>query len=254
MLAKTATILFFSALSHLEALVLNRYLGTSPDQPSLAISLKTLELLQCIKLCKASFSIEAFTKLLCHYYSIPYRRSYRTALTDTFNIYLMLLRAVDRHVCQALGRDSPNWRACNGCPACGYNLADEPRLEFTHMFCMDGNVSLKRVRKPGGRQAVDTRVFEDNDYFLPISFVNEYAYEVAKHPPSTQESNQNTDTPSATAHSSLDSTTCTKNWKVAAADEKKRTWDIFEEAGIFAAACRHTITLWIVDMVQSGEL
>ncbi len=48
--------------------------------------------------------------------------------------------------------------------------------------------------------------------------------------------------------------TCTKNWKAAAADEKKRTWDIFEETGIFAAACRHAIMLWVIDMVRSGEL
>ncbi len=48
--------------------------------------------------------------------------------------------------------------------------------------------------------------------------------------------------------------TCTKNWKAAAADEKKRTWDIFEETGIFASACRHGLMLWVIDMVRSGEL
>ena len=46
---------------------------------------------------------------------------------------------------------------------------------------------------------------------------------------------------------------CATNWKAAAADEKKRTWGVFEETGIFACACRHGLILWIADMVRSGE-
>ena len=47
---------------------------------------------------------------------------------------------------------------------------------------------------------------------------------------------------------------CVKNWKAAATDEKKKTWDIFDKTGIFAAVCRHSFILWVIDMVQSGEL
>lgn len=47
---------------------------------------------------------------------------------------------------------------------------------------------------------------------------------------------------------------CTKNWKAAQADDKKRALDVFDETGVFASACRHGILLWIVDMVRSGEL
>lgn len=47
---------------------------------------------------------------------------------------------------------------------------------------------------------------------------------------------------------------CTKNWKAAQSDDKKRSWDVFEETGIFASACRHGFILWIIDMVRSGEL
>jgi hypothetical protein len=42
-----------------------------------------------------------------------------------------------------------------------------------------------------------------------------------------------------------------KNWKAAG---EKGTWGIFKESGIFASACRHGLILWIIDMVQSGEL
>lgn len=53
-----------------ESLVLHGYLGTSPINPSLAISLDSLELFRCIKLFKVSFSTEAFTKLLCYMYFV----------------------------------------------------------------------------------------------------------------------------------------------------------------------------------------
>ena len=47
---------------------------------------------------------------------------------------------------------------------------------------------------------------------------------------------------------------CVKNWKAAAEDDKKRMWAIFDEAGVFACACRHGFVLWILDMIRSGEL
>ena len=46
---------------------------------------------------------------------------------------------------------------------------------------------------------------------------------------------------------------CHDNWKAAAADEKKHMWSIFEEMGIFVSACRHSLILWITDMVRSSE-
>lgn len=58
------------SMSTAETLVACGYLGTTPVNPSLAISLKTLELLRRLRLFKASFSIEAFAKLLCYYYKV----------------------------------------------------------------------------------------------------------------------------------------------------------------------------------------
>jgi hypothetical protein len=53
-----------------EALVLNGYLGTSPERPTLAISMKTLELFRKIRLRKASFSVESFSKVICDFYEV----------------------------------------------------------------------------------------------------------------------------------------------------------------------------------------
>ncbi|OJT09099.1 hypothetical protein TRAPUB_1 [Trametes pubescens] len=218
-----------------EALVLSGYLGTAPLQPSLAISLKTLELFRVIRLFKASFSVEAYAKLLCHYYA----------------------------------------------------LQDEPEVVFTRMYAMDGNNSLKRMAALGGRQVGDRRTFHDSDYFLPTAFVNEFAHEVRSRPlPDGNDDDDGGDgdgdsgnndqnirrsdgsaalnSLSAAAEPLLEGgdptdgravqSSCTKNWKAAASDDKKRSWGIFEETGIFASACRHGLILWLVDMIRSGEL
>jgi hypothetical protein len=57
----------------IQALMKSGYLGNTPTTPSLAISLKTLELFRRIQLRKSSFSIEAFAKVICDVYSVsPY--------------------------------------------------------------------------------------------------------------------------------------------------------------------------------------
>ncbi|KAL6298653.1 hypothetical protein BKA93DRAFT_820263 [Sparassis latifolia] len=254
-----------------EALVLNGYLGSTPLNPGLAISLKTLELLHCIRLYKPSFSVEAFAKLLCHFYMIPFRRRYRAALGDAFDIYLTILRMVRKKVLSALGCDMPNWRALNGCPACGYELKDEPSLEFSRMYCMDGNSSLKRLAPVGGRRAGDLRTLADSDYYLPEDFIEKYADEVQSRRtlnkvdvPLHRDTNEDAEsdcgedqTPDGGDPTDGDMgpvSGCTENWKAAAAEEKKKMWGVFEETGIFASACRHGLILWLIDMVRSSEL
>ncbi|KAL6298786.1 hypothetical protein BKA93DRAFT_820202 [Sparassis latifolia] len=254
-----------------EAFVLNGYLESTPLNPGLAISLKTLELLHCIRLYKPSFSVEAFAKLLCHFYMIPFRRRYCAALGDAFDIYLTILHMVRKKVLSALGHDMPNWRALNGCPACGYELKDEPSLEFSCMYCMDGNSSLKRLAPVGGRRAGDLRTLANSDYYLPEDFIEKYADEVQSRCtlnkvdiPLHRDTNEDAEsdhgedqTPDGGDPTDDDMepvSGCTENWKAAAAEEKKKMWGVFEETGIFASACRHGLILWLIDMVRSGEL
>jgi hypothetical protein len=52
------------------ALVRAGYLPASPESPSIAVSLRTLELLYAIRLFKPNFSIEAFAKTVCHLHSV----------------------------------------------------------------------------------------------------------------------------------------------------------------------------------------
>lgn len=57
----------------IEAVIKRGYLGNSPASPSLAISLRTLELFRRIRLRKSSFSVEAFAKVVCDLYSVGRR-------------------------------------------------------------------------------------------------------------------------------------------------------------------------------------
>ena len=54
------------------------YLVKSPTQPTVAISMRTLELLYRLRQRKASFSIEAFAKVICDYYQVSLRALYAT--------------------------------------------------------------------------------------------------------------------------------------------------------------------------------
>ncbi|KAI0683926.1 hypothetical protein BC835DRAFT_1294591 [Cytidiella melzeri] len=232
------------------------YLAKTPSRPTIAVSLKTLELLYRLRQRKASYSVEAFTKVLCDYYQMPYRRHLREVLGDTFELYLRIIRHVDKLVHAALGWDGPDWRPKNACRACCYVLDDEPPLTFSRLYAMDGNNSLKRMATTTDRTAADTRVLDDSTYFLSRQFVDQFAKENSAAPVHTTDGLGATDS----AHE-LDSNLrkklldqCVDNWKSAAKEESKRMWSIFDESGIFASACRHGLVLWLMDMVKSGEL
>ncbi|KAG1858513.1 hypothetical protein F4604DRAFT_1589518 [Suillus subluteus] len=252
------------SVSMADALIQYGYLGNVPYSPSIATSLRTLEHFRLLRLCKPSFSVEAFAKVICDSYGIPYHRRYRTILADTFDIHLTILRHVSKQVDAALGRDTPNWRVLNSCPPCTYELQDEPRLQFCRMYVMDGGNSAKRITTLGDRHVGDMRNFNESDYLLPHDYVDSFANEVqhrakdvvASEPiaeitsQSPEEDNDNL----AVTSTNVMAEDCSKNWKATASDEKKRMWAIFEETGIFVAACRHGFILWYADMVRSGEL
>ena len=69
-LEKSVDILFSDQELPIQALVKNGYLGNTPSTPSLAISLRTLELFRRIRLRKSSFSVEAFAKVVCDLYTV----------------------------------------------------------------------------------------------------------------------------------------------------------------------------------------
>ena len=56
---------------------------------------------------------------------IPYRAKYRRVFADAFDVYLEIVRAVEKRVKVALGQDGPDWRVLNACPACLYEARSD---------------------------------------------------------------------------------------------------------------------------------
>ncbi|KAF9493811.1 hypothetical protein BDN71DRAFT_1483328 [Pleurotus eryngii] len=243
------------------ALVQNRYLGASPLVPTLAISLKTLELYRRLHLRKPSFSYKAFTKVLCDLYNVLYRQCWRNALVNTYDIFLLLHHQIDAQVRSALGRDTENWRVLHACPPCGYELEGKPKLTFRQMLVLDRNNSLKRIACIDQHEVADSCVYTGSNYFLSPDFVDTFTQDnppsiVVEHLAPLQtdpepEADQHED--DAIAKYQVDST-CADNWKAASSNERKRMWELFDKTGIFACACHHGFMLWLTDMVRSGEL
>ncbi|KAK7678110.1 hypothetical protein QCA50_018903 [Cerrena zonata] len=214
-------------------------------------------------------------------YYKPYRRFMRAFVGDTYEVYVRILNILNKHVRDTLEWNTENWRVLNACHACCYKLKDEPPLRFNRFFILDGNNSLCHLKLFGNHQVADSRVMNDSSYYLSDNYVNQFASRhntsLRKPPPvgvpldeapaddfngndndedvtssPLDDENDPTDGRGEGNTNNLD--TCAKNWKAAAANEKKQTWDIFDETGIFASACRHGLILWLIDMVQSGEL
>lgn len=138
-LEKTVRVPCSSEETPIQALVKCGYLGNTPITPTLAVSIQTLELFRRLRLRKSSFSVEAFAKVICDLYSVshgvlptlsisadtvhvqvPYRRWYRTALADALEIYITIIRSIEKLVGQELGRGAPDWRVKNAGPPCTY--------------------------------------------------------------------------------------------------------------------------------------
>ncbi|KAF9054922.1 hypothetical protein BDP27DRAFT_1242445 [Rhodocollybia butyracea] len=263
-LTRQTTIYRDSETKATSALVRAGYLPASPESPSVAVSLRTLELFYAMRLFKPNFSVEAFAKMVCYLHSEPYRRTYRTALSDTFDIYLAILRKVESRVAKELGHDSPDYRALNSCPPCTYELEGEPPQTFSRMVVVDGNNSLKRLDGVGKREVADTRVFGESDYYLSEEFVNLYADEVPARPlpkPAVEvEEDFTEDVVQGKYGDPTDGDSdpalreCTDNWKASDAEGAKKMWDAFRESGYFVMACRHGFVMWVADMIRSGEL
>lgn len=119
-----------------------------------------------------------------------------------------------------------------------------------------------------GREVSNHRRLSDSDYFIPREYVDRFANEVSmrKAPPVDSEGykdNEEDDDDEPVGGTESDPTDgekdakisdCARNWKAAASDEKKKMWGIFDESGVFMSVCRHSLILWIIDMIKSGEL
>ncbi|KAJ7711407.1 hypothetical protein DFH07DRAFT_1021509 [Mycena maculata] len=175
-----------------------------------------------------------------------------------FDVYLAILARVDRRVQVALGRDTPDWRLKNACPACLYKVEGEPHLKFAFIGTIDGNNSLSRfflrereesladgTSAPGAsRELRDNRVVP-GDYYLPRDEVDKWSKEgvadVMKSFDAEAEEEEE------------DDSGCADRWQNMKEEVTARLYGMYDETGFFPALCRHGFVLKVVDMV-SGEL
>ncbi|KAF8521797.1 hypothetical protein BU17DRAFT_87722 [Hysterangium stoloniferum] len=235
-----------------QTLILHGFLGTSPIMPSLAFHLKDLEIYRRCCLRCPQFSLQQWVKVICDLSNINYKHTYQMQFSDVFDIYLKLHRHMEQSINESLGRGAPDWRIKHSCPACLYQLADEPTLSPSVIGAIDGNNSLKHFNNKA--QTQDTLTFE-SDYFLSWNFVNGLARDMrviqkrckGNDIKEVCEEGDPTDGNPAIV-------VCTDQWKVTNADKMKILLNSFDETGVFIAACHHGIVWIISDMVKSGEL
>ncbi|KAG1749166.1 uncharacterized protein EDB91DRAFT_1235645 [Suillus paluster] len=166
--------------------------------------------------------IQAQCKALCHLHNIPYQSYLNTQFLDACDIYLEILHCVDILINKALNRNTPNWRLLNSCPCCFYKLEDEEPLALEWLVTMDGNNSLKRWTSStadGTTTRNDSCRFR-SDYWLDRLTVDKFKDEVQGR----------------------------------TVEQCKRMFAVFDESGIFIAACQHRFILLACDMIKSGEL
>ena len=128
------------------------------------------------------------------------------------------------------------------------------------MLVLDGNNSLKRMKSACGQREVgDSHTFNNSNYFLSNAHVDSFENEVrrpvqvyTKEEPEDQAIAGDEGDIVEVDHPQLDS--CASNWKAVATTERKKMWGVFDETSIFTSACPHGLILWLVDMIQSGEL
>ncbi|KAI6148047.1 hypothetical protein BKA82DRAFT_4329966 [Pisolithus tinctorius] len=223
----------------------------SPIRPSMAITINALELYCVARLCSPHFSIQAFVKTICDLQGstdtqqVAFRRYLSHQFSITLDLYLNILNGVEALVMEALSRTSNDWRLQHACPACTYELKDEPRLKFKILYAMDGNDSLKHILRC---------IVEDEDShelpttqkvpmtcYLSREFIDSFAQSAP-----IQSTSKDVETG--------DENPCASHWKNMDKQKMKQTWGVYDETGIFLAVCWHGMSLLIADMVQSGEL
>ncbi|KAH9831718.1 uncharacterized protein C8Q71DRAFT_798813 [Rhodofomes roseus] len=248
-------------------LVSNGFLGSSPQKPTVAISLKVLDAYRQLHRACPRLSVQAYVKSLCYIHRVPLKKHLVKQFSDAYDIYLDIQYHIDKLVDSALGRDTPDWRMHNACAPCLYKLEHEPTLKYSLLATMDGNQSLKLVDDAfrNGRVRADGREARTDIWLLP-SEVDRFKDEAGKvEAPDVANAEVRYDHDDDIAwlglsdreddgnlEASVD--VCVERWRNAGPEARKKMFALFAKTGIFVCLCRHGQLLILCDMIRSGEL
>ncbi|KAF8169554.1 hypothetical protein K438DRAFT_1909486 [Mycena galopus ATCC 62051] len=229
----------------------------APYFPTVVITIRALEIYRVARLRCPRLGIQAFMRALCDIHGVAPRPWLGTQFSVVFDLYLAIRARVEKRVEVALGRDTPNWRLKNACPACLYKLEDEPHLEIPLMATFDGNNLLSRfetrektrVDTDGSTTAGASRERKDDrtapgDYYLSREEVNKWA----------KDGFSDLMRGFVPEGDDAEDEGCTEGWQNMKEEVTARAYGMYDETGFFPALCRHGFVLVVVDMVKSGEL
>ncbi|KAJ7021959.1 hypothetical protein C8F04DRAFT_1312196 [Mycena alexandri] len=200
---------------------------------------------------------QAFLRSVSDMHGVAPRPYLQTQFSAAYDLFLRVKEVVRHRVAQLLGRDGPNWRLQNACPACLYKVEGEAALDPPFFLTMDGNNSLKRVERREGYttadgvkvsgeyvEAIDDRA-APRDYYIPAAEVDRFAKgggeELLKGFLPDPKWAEGTDG-------------CGDGWQNMKEHVTQKARGVYAETGIFGAFCRHSVCLLICDMIRSGEL
>ncbi|KAJ7836943.1 hypothetical protein B0H13DRAFT_2422497 [Mycena leptocephala] len=237
-----------------------------PYSPTVLITICALEIFRVAHLRCPRLGIQVFVRALCDMHGVAPRPWLGTQFSVAFDVYLAIRGIVDKRVQVALGRDTPNWRLKNACPACLYKLEGEPSLEIPLMVTIDRNNSLSRWDKrekghveddgtwvPGASKERENDRALPGDYYLPREEVDRWSKDGVDELMKGFERQEGKE--GEEGEESLDEGGgCAERWQNMKEAVTTRAYGMYDETGFFPSLCRHGFVLVVVDMIKSGEL
>ncbi|KAL5485651.1 hypothetical protein ACEPAI_6692 [Sanghuangporus weigelae] len=210
-------------------------MATSPLHPEAAIAFDTLELFYVITSRCATLSCQSFVCSLCDLQQTVYRPTMPRMFRNAYDAYFEIRQRIDNCLDRLLFKTKIGMiQKC--CPCCAYKLDGESPLKPSVLTAMDGNESLKRVKRKKNIKA-DENVLSEVIELPDSQRVSSYMM-----------------IDRLTVDKFKGKSPCVDCWTNLAEDSKKQMWGIFEKTGTVVASCRHGIMLFLCDMVRSGEL
>lgn len=175
------------------------------------MSISILDLYRVISVRCPNLGIQTFTRVACDLqlvgdthnisdisqltlYQVPFFPDFPRLFSQSFDVFMEILSRISVTL-DSLTLESPNELYAHACPACVYKLDGEETLDHSMLLCMDGNESVKRMRRvrrigeESNKKDPKVRVVERYDdrtrgaaYFLEASEVDEFAHEVKARP------------------------------------------------------------------------
>ena len=122
------------------ALIRHGLVPCAPFSPTAAFTIQVLEFFRVSHNRSPSLSIHMFIKTLCDLHSAPFKPYISRQFSICYDLYLEMRSVADERVQVTLDRNSKDYRLRNNCPACTYKLTNEPKLEFSMLYTVDGHV------------------------------------------------------------------------------------------------------------------